>query len=160
MDFGDFTIQVPKDWKELKPGAIDSNAGIIITKNNDSIFYDYGPYSNSLEENPAVISRKVLKEILNEHPETDTTEFIITNDDETVNFEDFIKSKVIYKKIDRYHAKILEPKRIGKGITGIYIDSIKNKPIGKIKFSLYGKDLSKESQIELLNTIHTLKATQ
>jgi len=46
MDFRSFSFQAPKDWNQLKLDTYNSNAGIIITKNKDSIFYDYGPYSN------------------------------------------------------------------------------------------------------------------
>lgn len=157
MDFGSFTFQAPKEWKKLKLNTYDSNAGIIVTPNNDSIHYDYGPYSNSLEEEPVIISKKFLKEILRQHPKIDTTEFIIINDNATINKENFIKSKITYKNINGYHVKILEPKHIGKGITGIYIDSINNGSLEKIKFNLYGKNLAKENQIELLKVIHTLQ---
>ncbi|WPO91666.1 hypothetical protein [Chryseobacterium sp. YR459] len=156
MDFGSFKIQAPKTWNKLKTDAYDSNAGIIVTKNNDSVFYDYGPYSSSLEEpTGAIISRKDLNELLKVNPEADTTAFIILN--ENANQEDFIKSKIAYKKIDGYKAKILEPKQVGKGMTGVYIDSIKTVSLGKIRFNLYGTNLKKENQIELLKAIQTLQ---
>lgn len=155
MDFRSFKLQAPKDWSKLKMDAYDSNAGIIITKNNDSIFYDYGPYSYSLEENVTIISRKDFNELLTVNPKADTTEFIVI--DKNANREDFVKSKITYKKIDGYKAKIVEPKQIGKGITGIYIDSLKTESLGKIRFNLYGKNLKKESQTELLKAIQTLQ---
>lgn len=156
MDFGSLKIQAPKTWNKLKTDAYDSNAGIIVTKNNDSVFYDYGPYSSSLEEpTGAIISRKDLNELLKVNPETDTTAFMILN--ENANQEDFIKSKIAYKKIDGYKAKILEPKQVGKGMTGVYIDSIKTVSLGKIRFNLYGTNLKKENQIELLKAIQTLQ---
>ncbi|RQO36693.1 hypothetical protein DBR39_16570 [Chryseobacterium sp. KBW03] len=159
MDFGSFKIQTPKTWNKLKTDAYDSNAGIIVTKNNDSIFYDYGPYSSSLEEpTDAIISRKDLNELLKVNPEADTTAFMILN--ANANQEDFIKSKITYKKIDGYKAKILEPKQVGKGMAGVYIDSIKTGSLGKIRFNLYGTNLTKESQNELLKAIHTLRFTK
>ncbi|MFS4473971.1 hypothetical protein [Chryseobacterium sp. T20] len=155
MDFRSFKLQAPKDWSKLKMDAYDSNAGIIITKNNDSIFYDYGPYSYSLEENVTIINRKDLNELLAVNPKADTTQFIVI--DKNTNREDFVKSKIIYKKIDGYKAKIVEPKKVGKGMTGVYIDSLKTGSIGKIRFNLYGKNLKKESQVELLKAIQTLQ---
>ncbi len=155
MDFRSFRLQAPKDWSKLKMDAYDSNAGIIITKNNDSIFYDYGPYSYSLEENVTIISRKDFNELLAVNPKADTTQFIVI--DKNTNREDFIKSKITYKNIDGYKAKILEPKQVGKGMTGVYIDSLKTGSIGNIKFNLYGINLKKESQAELLKAIHTLQ---
>ncbi|ROH89988.1 hypothetical protein EGI15_15015 [Chryseobacterium cucumeris] len=155
MDFRSFTLQTPKDWNKLKLDAYDSNAGIIITKNNDSIFYDYGPYSYSLEENVTIINRKDLNELLTVNPKADTTEFIVI--DKNASREDFVKSKISYKKIDGYKAKIVEPKQVGKGMTGVYIDSLKTESIGNIKFNLYGINLKKESQVELLKAIQTLQ---
>lgn len=156
MDFGSFKIQTPKTWNKLKTDAYDSNAGIIITKNSDSIYYDFGPYSSSLEEPSApIISRQNLKEFLKVNPKIDTSEFIIINDN--ANHEDFIQSKITYKKIDGYKAKILEPKQVGKGMAGVYIDSIKTGSLGKIRFNLYGTNLKKKSQIELLKAIQTLQ---
>ncbi|MDQ1855639.1 hypothetical protein [Chryseobacterium sp. WLY505] len=155
MDFRSFKLQAPKDWSKLKMDAYDSNAGIIITKNNDSIFYDYGPYSYSLEENVTIISRKDFNELLAVNPKADTTQFIVI--DKNTNREDFVKSKITYKKIDGYKAKIVEPKQVGNGMTGVYIDSLKTGSIGKIRFNLYGKNLKKESQAELLKAIQTLQ---
>lgn len=155
MDFRSFAFQAPKDWSKLKMDAYDNNAGIIVTKNNDSIFYDYGPYSYSLEENITIISRKDVNELLAMNPQADTTQFIVI--DKNSNREDFVKSKITYKNIDGYKAKILEPKQVGKGMTGVYIDSLKTESIGKIGFNLYGTNLKKESQIELLQAIQTLK---
>lgn len=159
MDFRNFSFQAPKDWNQLKLDDYDSNAGIIVTKNKDSIFYDYGPYSNPLDETSAVIiTREELRELLKVNPKADTTEFIILN--ENTRNEDFIKSKITYKKIDGYKAKLLEPKKIGKGMTGVYIDSLKTGSLGKISFNLYGKNLKKESQTELLKAIQTLQFTK
>jgi hypothetical protein len=159
MDFCNFSFQAPKDWNQLKLDDYDSNAGIIVTKNKDSIFYDYGPYSNPLDETSAVIiTREELRELLKVNPKADTTEFIILN--ENTRNEDFIKSKITYKKIDGYKAKLLEPKKIGKGMTGVYIDSLKTGSLGKIRFNLYGKNLKKESQTELLKAIQTLQFTK
>ncbi|WDF45189.1 hypothetical protein PQ459_09790 [Chryseobacterium sp. KACC 21268] len=157
MDFGDFQVQVPRHWKELKVIPYDSNAGIIVTKNKDSIHFDYGMYSNSLEENPIIIDRIFLKEILSQDPKIDTSDFIIVKSTKNVNREDYIKSKISYKNIDGYKAKVLIPKKIGKGITGIYIDKIETELHGEVKFNFMGENLTKETQTELLKAVTTLK---
>lgn len=117
-------------------------------------------YSNSLDENPIFMDRIIMKEILLLDPKIDTTEFIIVENIGSVNREDYLKSKITYKNIDGYKAKILIPKMIGNGITGIYIDKIKNDFHGEVKFNFMGKDLSEQSQKELLNAINTLKFTK
>lgn len=160
MDFGDFQIQTPRHWKDLKLDACDSNAGIIVTKNLDSIHFDYGMYSNSLDENPIIIDRRYLKEILSQDPKIDTSDFIIVKTTENINKEDYLKSKISYKSIDGYKAKILIPKKIGKGITGVYIDKIETDLHGEVKFNFMGENLTKETQTELLTAINTLKFTK
>lgn len=160
IDFNDFQVQVPRHWKELKLDACDSNAGIIVTKNKDSIHFDYGMYSNSLDENPIFIDRTMLKEMLLQDPKIDTTAFIIVDNNEKVNRDDYFKSKISYKNIDGYKAKILIPKKTGTGITGIYIDKITTELHGEVKFNFMGENLSKETQKELLRAINSLKFTK
>ena len=157
LDFGDFKVQVPRYWKELKSDACDSNAGIIVTKNLDSIYFDYVMYSNSLEENPLIIDRRHLKEIPSHDSKIDTSAFVIVKSTENVNIDDYVKSKISYKNVDGYRAKVLIPKKIGKGITGIYIDKIENKLHGEVKFNFMGENLTKETQTELLKAVTTLK---
>lgn len=160
MNFVDFEIQTPRHWKELKLDVCDSNAGIIVTKNKDSIHFDYGMYSNSLDENPIFIDRIMLKDILLQDSKTDTTKFIIVDDIRNVNRNDYLKSNITYKQIDGYKSKILIPKKIGKGITSVYIDKIETDLHGEVKFNFMGENLTKETQAELLKAINTLKFTK
>ncbi len=157
LNYKSFKIQVPKSWKKINIHGIDSNVGILTTKDHDTIRFDIGIYSNSLEENPLIIDKTILKEILKEHPQEDVSEYIIVNDMKNINVNNYLKSKIHYEKIDNYNAKILEAKKPEKGITGIYIDSIKNSSSGKIGFNFYGINLKKNNQKALLKAIKTLK---
>ncbi|MCX8524296.1 hypothetical protein OF897_10275 [Chryseobacterium formosus] len=128
-----------------------------MTENNDTISFDYGSYSNSLEEDIVIFERKFLKEIIKEHPKTDTSQMIIVSDMSKINQEDFKINKKHFEKISGYNAKIISPKKPGNGITGIYIDSLGTSSLGKIKFNLYAKNLNIKNQKELLIAIKTIQ---
>lgn len=49
FNFGDFSIQLPTDWKKIEFSGIDSYVGGI-TNGIDSLTFDYGWYSYSLNE--------------------------------------------------------------------------------------------------------------
>jgi len=51
LDFGSFTIEAPNNWTKVKVQGIDSYVGRIAIGNTDTLEFDLGPYSNSLNEN-------------------------------------------------------------------------------------------------------------
>lgn len=157
LDFKIFEIQVPAQWRKIKISGTDSEVGAIVTKENDTIYFDYGAYSNSLEENPIFLDRETLKVILEEHPDTDTTDFIIVDNMSKINIEDYKLNTESFVKISGFNAKIISPKKEEKGITGVYIDSLGSSNLGKIKFNLHGKDLNLKNQNGLLKAIKTIK---
>lgn len=65
-----------------------------------------------------------------------------------------------YIMLDHKKAKIVKPKLSGKGLTGVYIDSISNTPYGRIKFQLNGKNLTPTNEKLLLQAIKTIKFTK
>ncbi len=48
LDFGEFTIVVPKSWTNVKVQGVDSYVGRIKIDDQDAISFDLGRYSNSL----------------------------------------------------------------------------------------------------------------
>lgn len=60
---------------------------------------------------------------------------------------------VIYKTIDGYRAKIVAPKAVGDGITGIYFDELENRN----KLSLYGSNLDLFQQRTALNAFLSIE---
>ena len=49
IDFNSFTLRTPKGWKKVILQGTDSYYGGIKTNNNDTVYFDLGWYSNSLE---------------------------------------------------------------------------------------------------------------
>src|SRR5690349_18548896 len=76
LDFGAFTIEVPKSWERLRVQGIDSYVGSIIINSEDTISFDLGPYSNTLtERDPFVWERSSLKY----HKGMDTSQIILVD---------------------------------------------------------------------------------
>lgn len=51
-NFLNFSLEIPKTWNVYKKTGIDSYVRLITTERNDSIYMDYGMYSNSLKHYP------------------------------------------------------------------------------------------------------------
>src|SRR5690606_3968047 len=54
VNFDNFSIEVPYNWKKIKIKGIDSYVGGFVTQQNDSIIFDRGFYSNSLDTNQEI----------------------------------------------------------------------------------------------------------
>lgn len=157
ISFNSFTITVPIKWEKIKFKGVDSDVGAIVTENNDTVFFDHGHYSNSLDENPVIYERSFLKIILRQFPDIDTTQMIIVNDLSKVIVDNYKLNCDSYEIISGYKAKIVTPKQTGRGITGVYIDSLGFSSLGKIKFNLYAENLNSASQKNLLIAIRTIR---
>src|SRR5436190_475307 len=55
LDFGAFTIEVPKSWTKVKRQGVDSYAGEIAIDSVDTIGFDLGNWSNTLTETQPII---------------------------------------------------------------------------------------------------------
>lgn len=124
-----FTIDAPKQWKSIEVKGVDSFVGLIVVSSSDTLEFDLGYYSNSLTE----------------------------MEDENNEGNSIVKSNVVYDNFDGKKVKILKPKRVGVGITGIYIDSLWKVKSDIVRFNLYGSNLTSRSQNELLRAIKSLK---
>lgn len=156
-DFNVFEIEIPKTWKKIKLKGIDSNVGAIITDKNDTIFYDYGLYSNDLTENPIIIDKKMLSFIKESNKNFDKSEFIVVSNLDSVNIENYKLNNETNAIISNLNCKIINPKKIGNGITGIYFPNVKKSDSKIIKFNLIGTNLNEDNNELLLQAFHTIK---
>lgn len=92
---------------------------------------------------------------------------IVTNHQDTITFDlgwysnrlndEEEKHLISDDTVDHYKVKIVKPKNIGYGITGIYIDSLWESGSGISRFNLYGNDLCLEDHNNLLKAIRTIQ---
>ncbi len=155
MDFGAFTIETPKSWKKIKADGIDSYVGRIALDSSDTMHFDLGWYSNTLtEDQPLIVERSMLQ--YSQLP-TDTSELIIVEKLKGIDLDRYKKQNVSWETIDGRNAKIVYPRRSGRGTTGIYIDSLWVSGGGIDRFNLYGINLKTKNEEKVLQTLRTLK---
>ncbi|WP_202703795.1 hypothetical protein [Flavobacterium sp. UGB4466] len=149
--FDSFSISLPSSWKKIKTKGIDSNVNIIVTKNNDSIYFDLGQYSQEFNKTNKVFSKEQIRKYdslkmnINGLHYSDTPEI-----DQAQGT--FLKEYYYYDTINRKVAKIKVPKKYKLGETGIYFSKINNNAL-----SIVGKNLNKEEQEILVESFKTIK---
>lgn len=158
LDLGEFQITVPSTWEPVKEKGIDSFVGRIALTSGDTISFDLGWYSNPLEEEVTYKVDETNVYLLNSSESTPNSlmyEFYGKRD--TVDFDKFHKNKITWSSIDGRKAKIIEAKKPGDGMTGIYIDSVWRAGSGIDRFQMNGTNLTPENQRDLLAAFQTLK---
>jgi hypothetical protein len=156
LDFGNFTIDAPKSWKPIKEKGVDSYVGRIVIDENDTLSFDLGCYSNKLYESVSL----ALDSSMIDSVDTDVIDMrtlLFVNNGARVNLDKLTKNEVLWDTIDGRKAKVVYPKKSGRGTTGIYIDSLWVRGFDVDKFNLYGEDLKPENEKKVLQALKTIK---
>lgn len=135
---GGFQIETPTNWTYFPRRGMDSFYGAIAANEKDTIFFNMGQYSPSLD-----------------HP------FYKNLKDEEEN-EDSCKTKESTKTIKGYHAKFVAHWTKSSSDYGVYFDSLwtigkPNDLQNKMKLTIYGNDLSERTQKELDQAVRTIR---
>jgi hypothetical protein len=166
LNYGYFTIQVPQSWKRVDVKGIDSYVGEIHIDSNTIISFDLGWHSNSLSEGRSTTYYNI------ESGEIYTPDSSIKQDlrypthwkyygkADSVTLEKLKRNRTTWLNVDEYRAKLITPKNIGSGTTGIYIDSLWKEGDNNDKFQINGQDLTSTQQQQLITAIKTLKFYQ
>jgi hypothetical protein len=132
---GSFQIDTPTGWTKIKVQGVDSYVGRIAINANDTLMFDLGYYSNDLTEREP-------------------------DDFDGDDYSKYSKTKISFGTINGHFTKFVIPKKHGIGMSGIYVDSLWMDKEDKVKFNLYGNNLSKESQKHFFEVVKTLKFTK
>ena len=155
IDFGVFKMTVPNNWKYIKGKGIDSFVGRFIIAKKDTVTFDYGIYSNNLEEVlDFEITGDSIFSIKSENNNFIKREFYAKRD--SVIIENLYKSETSFVFIGNLNAKIVKPKKSGIGLIGVYFENTTSKKNG-VKFQISGYNLSPKNQKSFLKVIKTLK---
>ena len=141
LNFERFSLETPIRWEKFIDKGVDSYVGGIKLDSTDKIFFDFGLYSNDLEE--------YLKE------PTDTSAWTIYPPLSMLG--ENRNSKSMFEVIDGKSAKIILPISTGKGVTGIYFDSLILRGNQKVKLEISGNNLKPENEKLVLQALRTLK---
>ncbi len=162
LDLHTFSLETPEHWTHIECRGIDSYCGYIAIGQGDTLGFDYGYYSGSLEEHiPFSISNDSLfMEYRNENKNDSLNPYIykfygLVKD---VNFEGLRKQRYYYENIGGFKAKISVPKKANDGFVGVYFERASKKN-QNIRLNISGDHLDPENQKAFLEAIKTIKFT-
>jgi hypothetical protein len=164
LNYGYFTIRVPKSWKRVDAKGIDSYVGEIHVDTGTVVSFDLGWYSNSLSEgsedyiirHDSLLVRRSLPRALGSVSRVLDYRGIPSSS----NIAPLTINKKQWIVVDGYKAKLVTPTHTGKGTTGIFIDSLWNAGSDTDKFQINGENLTLKQQQQLIAAIKTLKFYQ
>jgi hypothetical protein len=160
LNYGSFSIEVPKEWKAEEVQPEDSFFGNINTGHNRFVTFDLGSYSNTLDELESgdyQIHNDRLFLLDKATSKLDNLVYKEYGPATEQNINEVRKSIVSWITIDGRKAKLVHQKRPGAGVTGIYIDSLWNDNGTRIRFQISGQPLTRQEDNELVYAIKTLK---
>ncbi|EHQ27559.1 hypothetical protein [Mucilaginibacter paludis] len=164
LNYGYFTIEVPVSWQPVATKSIDSFTGEIHIDSSTVISFDFGWYSNSLDEDKECDRYMIEKGDVYIADTTGATRekkgtavWLYYGKADSTNLQKLRLSDVKYTTINNHKAKLVIAKKAGQGTTGVYFDSLWVAGSDKDRFQLNSYNLSKEKQQELLTAIKTLK---
>lgn len=152
MNFGEFTIETPHSWKQIKTKGIDSYVGKIAIDDSDILHFDLGWYSNDLTEYQEIKMEDNKTYYIDSYDTAYSPTLV-----DSANKYSVVKSNVTWDTIDGRRAKVLSPIKSGIGTTGIYIDSLWQAGSDIDKFNLYGTNLKPHNEKAVLAAFKTLK---
>jgi hypothetical protein len=164
LDLKAFTIQVPENWSYIKMRGIDSYIGAIAIDSKDTLHFDYGLYSNSLEEsfnggNYYISNNDSIFIDDLKHNKLDTIngpyyKFLARGGKNKLL--EFKKDTSYYEMISGLKAKIVIPKNMGTGTTGIFFENTRTDRKG-MRLQISGSNLSLKNHKAFLKAMKTIK---
>ncbi len=156
LDFGAFTIETPNGWTKIKEQGADSYVGRIAIDNDDTLDFDLGWYSNTLNEyEPTILDSSMIGSI--DTSMVDVSEVIFVKNRMKIDPDKYKKNNILWDTIDGRKVKIVFPRQTGLGTTGIYIDSLWQSGSDVDRFNLYGVNLKPANEKLFLAALKTMK---
>jgi hypothetical protein len=152
------TLRVPSSFRYMKGKGVDSYVAYIVNSTNDTLLIEYGRpriIYNLFDGGPVakLRSEKKAYEEIKGRP-TDPELFVYTGTPSDDNAEGvFLENYYRYDTINGLLAKIVQPKKIGHGITGILIAELPDSNA----VSVYGRNLDSAAHKEALEVFETVR---
>lgn len=152
-DFHDFSISIPSNWLKVSSSGIDSKVTVLVTNENDTIFINYGKTVGGFTE--TVVVNSLESKIHFDSIDWPYRHEMIFSKDAIIEERQgiYLREYYIYDSIKGKRAKIMLPKMVGRGSTGIHFDSL-NK-MGE-KLTIVGNNLNQETQDQLYKSFYTI----
>lgn len=166
LDYKYFTIRVPKSWKRVDVRGIDSFVGRIDIDSTTTISFNMGWYCDTLSEGRRTNYYNIESgdiytpdRSFKQNPD-DPTHWKYFGKADSNTVENLRRNRATWVAIDHYKAKLITPKMVGIGTTGIYIDSLWKTGDNADGFVLSADNLTAKQQQQLIAAIKTLKFYQ
>jgi hypothetical protein len=157
MEVGILKMHSPKSYHFEVGQGIDSHAARLIDDRGDSLQIEYGehgiiyslyeapPYAFPLEKKDEIVRKRGIpaasEAVFSKYPEDDNRKNI------------FDKNYYMYDTVNNIVVQFVLPKRIGQGMTGMFIPELKN---GK-SFSIYGLNLDSTEHYAALEIFRSIR---
>ena len=156
---GSATLQVPASFKYVKGRGIDSYVAFLITEKNDTFQVEFGgPHSvYRLFEKPPVAFPVSVKAQVPVDTSLSDPGVVFTNSYQEDNEEGILMPNYyLYDTINKITVKIVQPKKMGHGLTGLFVPDL---PHGNA-LSIYAMNLDSAEHKRALMIFHSLKLKQ
>ena len=162
LDVKFFSMETKASWNYIPKRGIDSFVGAIALDKKDTLEFDYGMYSDDLEEHfdyyvksgDSLFLRDYEREALMDSVNSPQYKFYSLGG--KARLEGLKKCSSHYENIAGLKAKIVVPKVSGVGLIGVYFESTNEKGKG-MSLQISGYDLSKKNEELFLKAIKTIK---
>lgn len=154
-----FTIEMPGNFTVKENDGVDSYFFQIGDSSSFALKGDFGSYKNSVIDLPIVIFDMKNKDSLlkmNGGNINTSIVFFSETPEEDRRQNIFSKQFYLYDTIHGIVGKIVQPKRIGDGITALYIPKLKDDQ----SLTLYANNLDSNKQRLALKIFETIKLIQ
>lgn len=157
IEIGTLKIDIPASDTFIKGGGIDSYVAYIVNDKKDTFHIEYGRDNiiyDLFDVPPKGLplkDKETFQKQFGKLPSPD--EAVFTNSPEEDNLQNiFQKDFYLYDTMNSLTVKIVQPKRIGEGMTGLYIPKLRD---GN-SFSIYAKNLDSTSHRKALTMFKTI----
>jgi hypothetical protein len=158
VQIGILRMDIPSSAKFLKGNGVDSYVAYVVSNRNDTFDIEYGQSNiiyDLFDYPPKALPLKDKEGILQKFgklPSPDEAVFSkLPEKDNVQNI--YQKEFYMYDTINGIIAKVVQPKKIGEGKTGLYIPELKD---GN-SFSIYAKNLDSTSHQNALQMFKTIR---
>lgn len=156
-------MEVPSNWSYHKAEGelIDGYAAEIRTSRNDTIHLIYSFATDDLSHDGrdhVVLPEHLKAEMIAEGEDLSRYVFVPTENDVVPMREKLTTQQFEQTILNGKQAKMVLPKQIGKGVTGVHITAIRFvHEQNTYEFTLYGRDLPKKTHKALLQVFKSIR---
>lgn len=151
-------MDVPDKIRFSEGKGIDSYVAYLINDRRDTMHIEYGSKGviySFRNNSPAIFSLSQKETVLKASGKEPSKEEVVFSEypEEDKEQNIFDKNYFLYDTVAGITMKIIQPKRIGDGITGLYIPKLKDNN----SFSIYGVNLDSSAHIEMIRLFKTIR---